>query len=59
MYDDSVEAIENGDNYYKGYLKNGEACLELAKNPNHKNLDLCEKGLKRFLKAIMIIEKIP
>ena len=59
MYDDSVMAIENGDNYYKSYVKNGEACLELSKNPNHQNLDLCEKGLKRFLKAIMIVEKIP
>ena len=48
MYDDSCQAIENGDNYYKGYIKNGEACLELSKSANHMNVDLCDKGLRRF-----------
>lgn len=58
MYDDSVQAIENGDSYYKGYIKNGEACIEMSKSNNHTNLDLCDKGIKRFQKAIFIIEKI-
>ena len=58
MYDDSVTAIELDDNSYKAYLKNGEACLELSKKSNHKTTDMCEKGLKRLLKAISIIEKL-
>ena len=48
MYDDSVNAIEFDDGYYKAYMRNGEACLELAKSQNQKNLDMVEKGLKRF-----------
>ena len=58
MYDDSVNAIEFDDSYYKAYLRNGEACLELAKSNNQKNLDMVEKGLKRMQKALAIIEKI-
>ena len=58
MYDDSVTAIELDDNSYKAYLKNGEACLELSKNKNHKNTDMAEKGLRRLLKAISILEKL-
>ena len=58
MYDDSVTAIELDDNSYKAYLKNGEACLELSKNKNHKNTDMCEKGLKRLQKAISCLEKL-
>ena len=48
MYDDSQAAIENDDTNYKGYIKNGEACLELCKSSKILNLDLCEKGLKRL-----------
>ena len=58
MYDDSVTAIELDDNSYKAYLKNGEACLELSKSKNHKNTDMCEKGLKRLQKAILVLEKL-
>ena len=48
MYDDSIAAIEFDDTYYKAYLRNGEACLELAKNNKIMDLDLVEKGLRRF-----------
>lgn len=48
MYDDSIAAIEFDDTYYKAYLRNGEACLELAKNNKIMDLDLIEKGLRRF-----------
>ena len=58
MYDDSVTAIELDDNSYKAYLKNGEACLELSKNKNHRNTEMAEKGLKRLLKAISTLEKL-
>jgi len=58
MYDDSIAAIEFDDTYYKAYLRNGESCLELAKNKNVMNTDLIEKGLKRFQKAISILERI-
>jgi hypothetical protein len=34
MYDDSLQAIELDPNNYKGYIKNGEACLELSKPKN-------------------------
>jgi hypothetical protein len=48
MYDDSIAAIEFDDTYYKAYLRNGEACLELAKSNKIMNMDLIEKGLRRF-----------
>ena len=48
MYDDSTSAIEYDDTYYKAYLRNGDACLELSKSKNFLNLDLVEKGLRRF-----------
>jgi hypothetical protein len=58
MYDDSLQAIELDPNNFKAYIKNGEACLELSKNRNQTTTALCEKGLKRLQKAILIIEKI-
>jgi len=48
MYDDSIAAIEFDDTYYKAYLRNGEACLELAKSNKIMNMDLIDKGLRRF-----------
>jgi hypothetical protein len=48
MYDDSLQAIELDPNNYKGYIKNGEACLELSKQKNQTSTSLCEKGLKRL-----------
>ena len=48
MYDDSIEAIECDDLNYKGYLRNGEACVELGKKKSHKNTDMIEKGIKRL-----------
>jgi hypothetical protein len=58
MYDDSLLAIELDPSNYKAYIKNGEACLELGKPKNQKSTDMCEKGLNRLKKAIMIIEKL-
>ena len=59
MFDDSQAAVENDDTNYKGYIKNGESCFELCKSKNINDLSLCDKGLKRFSKAIMLIEKMP
>ena len=58
MYDDSQSAIEYDDTYFKSYIKNGEACLELSKSTNHRDTVLIDKGLKRLQKAIMILEKL-
>lgn len=58
MYDDSLLAIELDPSNYKAYIKNGEACLELGKHKNQKSTEMCEKGLNRLKKAIMIIEKL-
>lgn len=59
MYDDSLAFIENDDTNFKAYLKNGEACLELCKNNEIMDMQLCDKGLKRLMKALSIIEHIP
>lgn len=56
MYDDSIQAIELDDSYFKAYIKNGEACVELGKNPRHDNCDLIEKGIKRLKKGLMLVE---
>lgn len=59
MYDDSIVMIEVDSDNYKGYLRNAEACIELVKGNGHKDMDLYEKGLKRFQKAISLIEHAP
>jgi hypothetical protein len=58
MYDDSLQAIELDDQYFKAYVKNGEACIELGKNMRFQNTDLIDKGLKRLQKALFLIEKL-
>ena len=58
MYDDSVQAIELDDSYFKAYLKNGEACIELGKNQRFQNTEMIDKGLKRLQKALMLVERI-
>lgn len=57
MYDDSLQVIETDSANYKGYFRNGEACIELGKSHNHKNLDLLDKGLRRITKAISLVER--
>ena len=56
MYDDSVQAIELDDQYFKAYVKNGEACVELGKNPKHDNTELIDKGIKRLKKGLSLID---
>lgn len=48
MFEDSAKAIELDDTYFKAYLRNGEAAIELGKNPKHTSIDLMEKGLKNL-----------
>jgi hypothetical protein len=47
MYDDSLYAIELDDMYFKSFLRNGEACVELGKNPRFENTEFIDKGIKR------------
>lgn len=56
MLDDSQQAIELDDEYFKAYLRNGEACLELGKNQHQTTTDMMEKGIKRIMKAIRLLE---
>ena len=44
------------DQYFKAYIKNGEACIELGKNPKHMNTDLIDKGIKRLKKGLSLID---
>jgi hypothetical protein len=46
MYEDSLKAIELDKNYFKSFLRNGEACVELGKMQKCKNIDLVDKGIK-------------
>lgn len=57
MYDDSQAMIEVDQDNFKGYLRNGEACIELCKSASHKDMSLFEKGLKRLQKAISLVER--
>ena len=52
MYDDSNSAIELDDTFYKAYLRNGEACLELAKKVNILDLNLVNTGIRRLETAL-------
>ena len=58
MYDDSIQAIELDDQNFKAFVRNGEACVELGKKKNFKNTEFIDKGIKRFQKALLIIDKI-
>ena len=58
MYDDSLQAIELDDAYFKAYLRNGEACIELGKNYRFDNTDMVDKGIKRIQKAIRLVERM-
>ena len=58
MFDDSVQSIELDDQYFKAYLRNGEACVELGKEVKFQNTQMIENGLKRLQKALIIIEKV-
>ena len=35
MYEDSLKAIELDKNYFKSFLRNGEACIEIGKQKQH------------------------
>lgn len=58
MFDDSQAAIELDDQFFKGYLRNGEACMELGKGHRFENTEWMDKGIKRLHKAISILERI-
>ena len=46
MYEDSLNAIELDKNYFKSFLRNGEACIELGKMQKCSNVDMIDKGIK-------------
>ncbi len=54
MYEDSSRAIELDKNYFKSFLRNGEACVELGKIQKCNNIDLIDKGIKQLQKAYAI-----
>ena len=57
MFDDSQAMIEVDQDNYKGYQRNGEACIELCKGKGHRDMSLFEKGLKRMQKSISLVER--
>jgi len=46
MYEDSLNAMEIDKNYFKSFLRNGEACVEIGKHPNQASIDMIDKGIK-------------
>ena len=48
MFEDSKKALELDPTYFKAYLRNGEACVEIGKKPNYLKTDLIEEGIKHL-----------
>lgn len=46
QYEDSQIAISLDTKYFKAYLRNGEACVEMGKHPKVSDSGMIEKGIK-------------
>lgn len=58
MKTDSQKAIELNPKYFKAYLRNGEACIELGKLDSVSDLLMIDKGIKLLQKALYICWKL-
>lgn len=57
MYEDSKKAMELDPCYFKGFLRHGEACIELGKHQKHQNLKIIDEGISHLQKALYLCWK--
>lgn len=58
MKADSEKAIELNPQYFKAFLRNGEACIELGKMSHVQDLLMIDKGIKQLQKSIFLVWKL-
>lgn len=58
MKQDSDHSISINPNFFKAYLRNGEACVELGKKETVNDLQLIDKGIKQLQKSLYLIWRL-
>ena len=58
MMEDSKNAIELNQDYFKAHLRHGEACIELGKRPKYIDLELIDSGIQSLQKALNLCWKM-
>ena len=56
MFEDGEQAIALNDKYFKGFLRHGEAAIELGKHSS--DLSLIDRGIKSLQKALYLCWKL-
>ena len=59
MAEDSEQAIKIDSQYFKGYLRHGEASVELGKMPSCKTIDPITRGLESLMVAQSLVWNLP
>ena len=58
MYEDGLKAIQIDDQYFKAFLRCGEAAVELGRMAKEQNTDLIDQGIKYLTKALYLYWKV-
>lgn len=58
MLQDSQQALELDPAYFKAYLRNGEALVELGKLDSERDVSLIDRGIKHLQKALYYCWKL-
>ena len=54
QFEDSQRAAELDKRYFKGFLRNGEAAVELGKGPVHQDTKLIDQGIEQLQRALYL-----
>ena len=54
QFEDSQRAAELDKKYFKGFLRNGEAAVELGKGPVHQDTKLIDQGIEQLQRALYL-----
>ena len=52
MLDDSERALEINKDYFKAYLRKGEALVEIGKGDKHSDTKMIDEGIQYLKKAL-------
>jgi hypothetical protein len=58
MFEDGLKAIQLNDQYFKAFLRSGEAAVELGRMAKEQNTDLLDQGIKYLTKALYLCWKV-
>ena len=58
MLEDGQKAVDVDPNYFKAFLRLGEAQVELGKNSKYTDTELIDQGVKNIQKALCLCWKL-